>query len=102
MRSERPPTALFCANDIQALGALFACQRMGLSVPREVSIIGFDDLPMTRVANPPLATVRVPAQEMGEAAAGALVRAVDLGEPVQSRALDAMVVVRDSIAAPSG
>jgi LacI family transcriptional regulator len=102
MGSERPPTALFCANDIQALGALFACQRMGLAVPRQVSIIGFDDLPMTRVANPPLATVRVPAQEMGEAAAGALVRAVDLGEPVQSRALDATVVVRDSIAAPSG
>ena len=102
MGSARPPTALFCANDIQALGALFACQRLGFAVPRDVSIIGFDDLPMTRMANPPLATVHVPAQEMGEAAAGALVRAVDLGEPIQSRALDAMVVVRDSIAAPPG
>lgn len=102
MGNPHPPTALFCANDIQALGALFACQRLGFAVPRDVSIIGFDDLPMTRMANPPLATVHVPAQEMGEAAAGALVRAVDLGEPIHSRALDAMVVVRDSIAAPPG
>lgn len=100
MGNPQPPTALFCANDIQALGALFACQRLGFAVPRDVSIIGFDDLPMTRMANPPLATVHVPAQEMGEAAALALVRAVDLGEPIHSRALDAMVVVRDSIAAP--
>jgi DNA-binding LacI/PurR family transcriptional regulator len=102
MGNPHPPTALFCANDIQALGALFACQRLGFAVPRDVSIIGFDDLPMTRMANPPLATVHVPAQEMGEAAARALVRAVDLGEPIHSRALDAMVVVRDSIAAPPG
>lgn len=100
MANASPPTALFCANDIQALGALFACQRLGLAVPRDVSIVGFDDLPMSQVANPPLATVRVPAQEMGEAAADALVRAVDLGEPVQSRSLDAVVIVRASIAAP--
>lgn len=100
MTSGQPPTALFCANDIQALGALFACQRLGLVVPRDVSIIGFDDLPMTRIANPPLATVRVPAQEMGEAAAEALVRATDMGELIQSRALEARVIARASIAAP--
>lgn len=100
MGQARRPTALFCANDIQALGALFACQRLGFVVPRDVSIIGFDDLPMTRMANPPLATVHVPAQEMGEAAAEALVRAADMGESIQSRALDARVIARDSIAAP--
>jgi LacI family transcriptional regulator len=102
MGHAHPPTALFCANDIQALGALFACQRLGLAVPGDVSIIGFDDLPMIRMANPPLATVHVPAQEMGEAAAGALVRVADLGEPIQSRALEAIVVARESIAAPPG
>ena len=100
MRLDRPPTALFCANDIQAMGALFACQRLGFAVPRDVSIIGFDDLPMTSMANPPLSTVHVPAREMGEAAADALVRAVDTDEPIQSRSMDAIVVLRDSIAAP--
>jgi LacI family transcriptional regulator len=97
MSNAEPPTALFCANDIQALGALFACQRLGLAVPRDVSIIGFDDLPMTRMANPPLSTVHVPAQEMGEAAADALVRAVDLNAPIHSRTLEAAVIIRASI-----
>lgn len=101
MRHAHPPTALFCANDIQALGALFACQRLGLAVPADVSIVGFDDLPMTRMANPPLSTVHVPAQEMGEAAADALVCAVDKGEAIRSKLIEATVVLRDSIAAPS-
>ena len=100
MRQPNPPTALFCANDIQALGALFACQRLGLAVPGDVSIIGFDDLPMMRLANPALSTVRVPAQEMGEAAAAALVTAVDQDEPIQSASLVATVVVRESMGAP--
>lgn len=101
MANRNPPTALFCANDIQALGALFACQRLGLTVPHDVSIIGFDDLPMTRMANPALSTVHVPAREMGEAAADALVRAVDLGDPIPSRTLEAAVIVRESVAAPA-
>jgi LacI family transcriptional regulator len=100
MRLDGPPTALFCANDIQAMGAVFACQRLGLNVPQDVSIIGFDDLPMTQMINPALATVHVPAQEMGEAAAGALVEAVDLGQPIHSRSLDARVIARASISSP--
>lgn len=100
MRTAPAPTALFCANDIQAMGALFACQRFGLAVPADVSIIGFDDLPMTRVINPPLSTVRVPAIEMGESAADALVQAVDCGEPILSRSFEATIVMRDSTAKP--
>lgn len=101
MRQVRPPTALFCANDIQALGALFACQRLGLSVPANLSIMGFDDLPMIRVANPPLSTVHVPAHEMGEAAADALVGAATTGKAIRSQSLDATIVVRESLAPPS-
>jgi DNA-binding LacI/PurR family transcriptional regulator len=87
---------LFCANDIQALGALFACQKLGLSIPDDVSNIGFDDLPMVRIANQPLTTVQVPAHEMGEAAAGALVRAADTQTPIRSQSLDATIVMRGS------
>jgi LacI family transcriptional regulator len=100
MRLDEAPTALFCANDIQAMGALFACQRLGLQVPQDVSIIGFDDLPMTQIVNPALATVHVPAQEMGEAAANALVQAVDLDQPIHSRSLHARVIARASISHP--
>lgn len=96
MRMAQPPTALFCANDIQALGAMFACQKLGLSIPGDVSIVGFDDLPMVRIANPPLTTVHVPAHEMGEAAAEALVSAADTQTPICSRSLDATIVMRGS------
>ena len=101
MRGAHAPTALFCANDIQALGALFACQRLGISVPASLSLMGFDDLPMIRVTNPPLSTVHVPADEMGAAAANALMSAVDTGRPIRSQSLDATIVMRASIAPPS-
>jgi LacI family transcriptional regulator len=93
-----PPTALFCANDIQALGAMFACQRRGVAIPRDLSIIGFDDLPMTRHVVPPLSTVHVPAREMGTAAADALVAAVEHGAAIRSIDFAAQVVMRDSTA----
>lgn len=96
MGNPQAPTALFCANDIQALGAVFACQKLGLSIPNDVSIIGFDDLPMIRVANPPLSTVHVPAREMGEAAAHALVNASDTQTPIRSQSLDATIILRGS------
>jgi LacI family transcriptional regulator len=96
MQLARPPSALFCANDIQALGAMFACQRLGLSIPRDVSIMGFDDLPTARYVNPPLSTVHVPAQEMGQAAADALVAAADKGLPIASCQIEARVILRDS------
>jgi LacI family transcriptional regulator len=96
----RPPTALFCANDIQALGALFACSRLGISVPADLSIMGFDDLPMVQTTHPPLSTVRVPADEMGAAVADALVSAVDSRKVIRSLALDATIVLRQSLAPP--
>lgn len=96
IRAPKPPTALFCANDIQALGALFACQRLGLSVPSDISILGFDDLPIVRVASPPLTTVHVPAHEMGEAVADALMQAAETGRPIKTHMFDAKIILRGS------
>jgi LacI family transcriptional regulator len=96
MRLASPPTALFCANDIQALGAMFACQRLGLRVPDDISIIGFDDLPMASIVYPSLSTVHVPAKEMGEAAADALVSSVESGKPIPSILIETRVIIRDS------
>jgi len=73
MRSPRPPTAIFCASDRMALGAYEACKEMGLAIPRDVSIVGFDDDPLARYLEPPLTTVRVPHDEMGRRAVADLV-----------------------------
>ena len=91
-----PPTALFCANDIQALGALFACQRLNIRVPKDISIIGFDDLPITMVVTPPLSSVHVPDKRMGHAAADALIDAARKSIPVRSQIIGTELVMRGS------
>ncbi|WP_291869763.1 substrate-binding domain-containing protein [Bradyrhizobium sp.] len=95
---KNPPTALFCANDIQALGALFACQRLNVRVPEDISLIGFDDLPITRVVNPPLSSVHVPAKLMGQAAADALIDAARNGIPVTGQTVGTELMMRGSTA----
>jgi LacI family transcriptional regulator len=92
----KPPTALFCANDIQALGALFACQNLKIRVPNDISIIGFDDLPITRVVSPPLSSVHVPARRMGHAAADALIDAARKNIPVKSQIIGTELIMRGS------
>ncbi len=66
---EDMPTAIFCANDIMALGVLFEAQAAGVKVPDQLSVIGFDGLEVHRYTNPSLATIRQPLVDMGYAAA---------------------------------
>ncbi len=63
------PTALLCSNDLLALQTAQAARRLGLDVPGDLSVVGFDGLPMARPTQTPLATVRQPARSMGRAAA---------------------------------
>lgn len=73
--AERPrPTAVFCANDLIAIGALKACAAAGVRVPAELSLVGCDDIEMARLVTPELTTVTVPARELGARAARLLVR----------------------------
>jgi LacI family transcriptional regulator len=62
------PTAIFAANDLMAFGALEAIKERGLRVPHDISVIGFDDIPMASQVFPPLTTIRQPLAEMGRAA----------------------------------
>jgi LacI family gluconate utilization system Gnt-I transcriptional repressor len=62
-------TALFAGNDNLALGALFECQRRGIRVPHDISIVGFNDLEFAAAAYPSLTTVATPRYEIGERAA---------------------------------
>jgi DNA-binding LacI/PurR family transcriptional regulator len=69
-------TALFCFNDTSAIGAIRAIEDVGLSCPRDISVIGFDDIIVAEYFNPRLTTVRQPLQKMGWTAAETLVRRI--------------------------
>ena len=98
-----PPTAVFAANDDMALGVLAAAQRLGISVPRDLSIVGFDDSRAATLVWPALTTVRQPVAEMAAAAvdlllSGELKAGATADAPV--RVLAHEVIVRGSTAAP--
>ncbi|MDA8296919.1 MAG: LacI family DNA-binding transcriptional regulator [Actinomycetota bacterium] len=94
-----PPTAIFAASDVQAMGVYEAARRRGLRIPEHLSVIGFDDVPMAALACPPLTTLHQPLAEMAALAVG---RLVGRGEPPLSGhvELDTNLVVRASTAPP--
>lgn len=79
MAEARPPTAIFCANDLMALGALEALKQLGLSVPNDVSVLGYDDQEISRHTHPALSTMVLPSYEMGAAAVEALIEQAEGG-----------------------
>jgi DNA-binding LacI/PurR family transcriptional regulator len=78
-----PPTAVICHNDTMAVGLLQACAERRVRVPRDLSIVGWDDVPYARLVTPALTTVRVPRHELGRAAASTLLDLMD-GRPVEA------------------
>ena len=96
------PTAVFAGNDVVAYGALFAIREHGLSIPEDISLVGFDDDYLSRYLNPPLTTMALPAAGMGSAAVGRLVdrmNGIDTGPP-QQLVLPTHISVRASAAVP--
>ena len=90
-------TAVMCGNDVLAIGALQKARDLGLNVPDDISITGFDDIELARVAHPGLTTVHVPHKEMGALAAQRLVDLIEgKGTRFDTR-LDAPVVFRASL-----
>jgi LacI family transcriptional regulator len=101
LQSRPRPTAVFCANDIQAIGALYECVEAGIAVPGEISIVGFDDLPAAQYITPQLTTVRVPAEEMGHRAAAMLLQAIAGIEAPGRIELPVDLIVRRSSGPPA-
>ena len=101
LMAQRPqPTAVVCGNDVLAFGALFEAQAAGLSVPKDVSITGFDDLPLAAQLTPPLTTIHVPAEAIGRRAADYLLRQLN-GLPAADQGdLPVNLIVRGSTAPP--
>jgi DNA-binding LacI/PurR family transcriptional regulator len=88
-----PPTALFATNDLMALGALEAASRLGLRVPRDLSLVGFDDIPYVSLVQPPLTTVAQPALGLGQTATELLLEVMEDG-PKQLRRVELPVELR--------
>ncbi|WP_407554007.1 LacI family DNA-binding transcriptional regulator [Streptomyces sp. Pv4-95] len=93
------PTALLCDDDIIAAGACKAVRRLGLRVPEDVSVTGFDDLALAVAVEPELTTVRLPAEEFGEAGMRALMAVLD-GRGAEAPTLPVQLIARGSTAAP--
>ena len=99
-RAQRP-TALFCTNNMMALGALAAIQEIGLACPEDISLLGFDDFYWATLLRPRLSVVRQPAREIGMLAARLLIDHIEGRASVPSPALlETQLIVRDSCCPP--
>ncbi len=96
LRRREAPTAVICVNDVHAVGALLACQALGVEVPRQVSVTGFDDMDISEHIPPGLTTMRVPKAEMGRAAADYLLRRLAGRDVAATTELDLEWIVRGS------
>ena len=93
------PTAILCANDDSALGALWVAREKGISVPTELSIVGFDDASFSRFTSPAITTVAQPLNTMGAAAVEQLLRLID-GLPADHQRFTPELIVRASTSSP--
>jgi len=101
--ADRAPTAVFAHNDMMAIGALEALGARGLSCPRDVAIVGYNDTQMTAHTAPPITTVRLPAYDLGRLAGDMAVRLMDdPDDPPPSLSLPPSLVVRDSTSGWTG
>jgi LacI family transcriptional regulator len=85
LKGRSVPTAIFCANDLMAIGALDAARAAGRSVPADLAVLGVDDIDAAALVSPALSTIRVPAREIGHAAGRLLVERIDGNLPAARR-----------------
>lgn len=93
-------TAIFCYNDMLAVGALMTCRDQAVAVPRDVSVIGFDDIPLARYVTPPLTTIYQPRHDLGRYAMRMLLALLE-GRPGTRHVLTPTLVQRASTAPPN-
>jgi len=101
LANPNPPTAVFCRKDDLAIGALNAAAQMGVRVPKQLSIIGHDDVPMAANTDPPLTTVRIDCNALGQDVVNMLFHLLDHPEDVPAPGkVIATLVERSSVAPP--
>lgn len=98
MALKEPPDAIFCANDMMALGCFEALKEMGLKIPEDISVIGFDDREIAQFMRPPLTTLLLPQYEMGALAAEELINlAGGLKPGLNQLKVECALIERDSV-----
>ena len=100
LATDTPPTAVVCANDVLAMGAVLECHARNIEVPAAVSVTGFDDMEAASILVPPLTTVRVPMHEIGYAAAQRILAHIDGGVGPRVTELAVDLIVRGTTAPP--
>jgi LacI family transcriptional regulator len=99
MQLDPPPTAIFALTDVTAVGVMHAVTEMGLRIPEDLSVVGYDDIPIASYTIPPLTTVAQPFVEMGQTAAEMLLRHIQNPDmPIERVVLPTHLVVRQSTA----
>lgn len=105
LAAKERPTALLCACDYMAMGVIRAAGRLGLRIPRDLSVVGFDDMDAAALVTPPLTTIRIPSEQLGRQAVrllsiGAIGSGLHPAEPGCEVRVRPTLVVRESTAAP--
>jgi len=96
MNAKQKPTAVICGNDVLAAGAIVEAKHLGINIPDQVSVTGFDDISLATVVSPALTTVRVPQLSMGKAAAELLLKLL-ADETPKSVELQTEIIYRESL-----
>ena len=96
----KPPTAIMCGNDVLAMGVIFEAQARGINVPDDLSVIGYDNLPITEHLKPALTTLDIPSRAMSIAAADALIANIRDGSTIESKKFTARFLLRETTKAP--
>jgi len=97
---DRPPTAIFAANDLMALGAIYAIQDAGLSVPANIAVVGYDNRDFTKIARTKITTVVMPVYEMGRIATESLLEQIaDVREEIEEIKVQGYLIIRDTCGA---
>jgi DNA-binding LacI/PurR family transcriptional regulator len=95
------PSAVFCSNDYIALGAMKGARELGLNLPSDLSIVGFDDMQTASYLVPALTTIRQPAYEIGEIATELLFQRMETPTKPVQRMLESSLIIRESTTAPA-
>ena len=100
MLMDESPTVIICGNDVLAAGAIVRAKQLGIRIPAQVSITGFDDINLATAVFPALTTVRVPHTDMGRTAARLLLDLLSGESTVKSVKLETEIITRDSLSPP--
>ena len=95
-----PPTAVLCGNDVLATGSLFECMRLGIRVPDDLSLTGYDDLDLAAHLVPPLTTLRIPAEQVGHLSAQTLIGLIEKAPTPEHVSVDVDLILRGTTSPP--